>query len=116
MKIDSEGTCMALVIEEMSKITAKGQTTVPKAVRQALGVASGGKIAYRIKDGQVTLHNPLAAHTDPVLAAFLDLIARNIAAGGAASSLPPDLAAVMRRVVEQIPIDLEEELEGQVEI
>ena len=41
---------MAAIIEETSTITAKGQTTVPKAVRQALGVDYGGKIAYRIEE------------------------------------------------------------------
>jgi bifunctional DNA-binding transcriptional regulator/antitoxin component of YhaV-PrlF toxin-antitoxin module len=42
---------MAAIIEETSTITAKGQTTVPKAVRQVLGVNCGGKIAYGV-------HNP----------------------------------------------------------
>jgi antitoxin PrlF len=49
---------LAAIIEETSTITAKGQTTVPKAVRQALGVNCGGKIAYGIEDGRVTVHNP----------------------------------------------------------
>ncbi len=42
---------MAGIIEKTSTLTAKGQTTVPKAVRQALGVDYGGKIAFRIEDG-----------------------------------------------------------------
>ena len=33
---------MAIALEEISTITAKGQTTIPKAVRQALGVGYGG--------------------------------------------------------------------------
>ena len=53
-----ERTKMAAIIEETSTITAKGQTTIPKAVRQALGVDYGGKIAYRIEEGRVTVHNP----------------------------------------------------------
>lgn len=105
---------MALIIEEISTITAKGQTTVPKAVRQALGVDRGGKIAYRIEDGRVTLDNPEAEHGDPVLAAFLGLIAADIAAGGAVRDLPPDLAAAIRRAVEGSAIALDEKLEGDV--
>jgi antitoxin PrlF len=70
---------MAAIIEEISTITAKGQTTVPKAVRQALGVDYGGKIAYRIQKGRVTVHNPEAEHHDPTLAAFLGLIEKDIA-------------------------------------
>jgi antitoxin PrlF len=58
------------VTEETSTITAKRQTTVPKAVRQALGIDYGGKIAYRIEEGRVTVHNPEAEHHDPTLAAF----------------------------------------------
>ncbi len=36
------------VVEEVCTIIAKGQTTVPKAVRQALGVGYGGRIAFRV--------------------------------------------------------------------
>ena len=57
---------MATIIEETSTITAKGQTTVPKAVRQVLGVDYGGKIVYRVENGRVTVHNPEAEHRDPV--------------------------------------------------
>ena len=38
-----------------SKLTAKAQTTVPRAVRVALGLHAGDEIAYRIEDGQVIL-------------------------------------------------------------
>ena len=69
------------IIEEISTITAKGQTTVPKAVRQALGLDYGGKIAYRIEDGRVVIHNAEAEHSDPALAAFLGLIEKEIPAG-----------------------------------
>ena len=34
------------VIEAVCTITAKGQTTVPKAIRQALGVSYGGRITF----------------------------------------------------------------------
>jgi AbrB family looped-hinge helix DNA binding protein len=33
-----------------SRITSKGQVTVPKAVRDALGVEPGDRIAFRIED------------------------------------------------------------------
>ncbi len=38
-----------------SKITAKGQTTLPKAVREALGVKPGDRVRYVIRDGQVRI-------------------------------------------------------------
>ena len=46
---------MGVALEEFSTITAKGQTTVPKAVRQALGVDYGGRIAFRVGDDDVTV-------------------------------------------------------------
>jgi antitoxin PrlF len=107
---------MAAIIEETSTITAKGQTTVPKAVRQALGVDFGGKIAYRIERGRVTVRNPAAEHRDPALAAFLGLVAKDIAAGRNIRDLPPSLAAAMRRVLKNARVDLGEALEGEVSL
>lgn len=38
-----------------SKLTSKAQTTIPQAVRAALGVHPGDEIAYAIADGHVLL-------------------------------------------------------------
>ncbi len=38
-----------------SKLTSKAQTTIPQAVRMALGVGPGDEIAYEIASGQVLL-------------------------------------------------------------
>ena len=38
-----------------SKITAKGQTTIPVAVRKALGLKAGDRIDYILRDGRVEL-------------------------------------------------------------
>ncbi len=38
-----------------SKLTCKAQTTVPQAVRLALGVGAGDEIAYSVLDGKVLL-------------------------------------------------------------
>jgi antitoxin PrlF len=105
---------MAAIIEETSTITAKGQTTVPKAVRQALEVDCGGKIAYRIEDGRVTIHNPQAEHRDPALLAFLGLIERDIATGRNLRDLPTGLAAATRRVIKEVRVDFDERLEDDV--
>jgi antitoxin PrlF len=105
---------MATIIEEASTITAKGQTTVPKSVRQALGVDYGGKIVYRVENGQVTVHNPQAEHHDPALGAFLQMIEKDIVAGRSLRDLPAGLASAMRRAAKEIRVDLDEELEGDV--
>lgn len=39
-----------------SRITSKGQITVPKAIREALGVAPGDRVAFRVEeDGRVVV-------------------------------------------------------------
>jgi len=38
-----------------STITAKGQTTLPRAVREALGLAPGDRVRYVVLDGEVRL-------------------------------------------------------------
>ena len=38
-----------------SGVTAKGQITLPKAVREALGVQTGDRVRYIIQDGEVRI-------------------------------------------------------------
>ena len=38
-----------------STITSKGQTTLPKAVRDALGLKPGDRIRYFVRDGHVQI-------------------------------------------------------------
>ena len=38
-----------------STITSRGQTTLPKAVREALGVAAGDRVRYVIVEGGVRI-------------------------------------------------------------
>jgi antitoxin PrlF len=68
---------MSLSIEEVSTITAKGQTTIPKSVRQALGVDYGGRIAFRVSDDGVTVVRA-EVDDDPAMGAFLSFLARDI--------------------------------------
>src|SRR5260221_12138944 len=107
---------MAGIIEETSTLTAKGQTTVPKAVRQALGVDYGGKIAHRIEDGRVTVHNPEAEHEDPALAAFLGLIEKDIAARRNVGELPAGVAAPLRCRMKKSPVEIAQTLAGDVSL
>ena len=87
---------MSAVVEEVCTITAKGQTTVPKAIRQALGVGYGGRIAFRVEEGRVTLHAlpAEAVAEDPALAPFLALLEQDLAARPAEAVRPlPDALA-----------------------
>jgi antitoxin PrlF len=56
-----------------SRITSKSQTTIPRAVRSALGLKPGDLIGYEIEGGEVRLRkcaaadpfdNPLASFTE----------------------------------------------------
>ena len=83
-----------VVVEEICTITAKGQTTVPKAVRQALGVGYGGHITFWMEGGAVTMR-ALAPEADregtaedPALTLFLALLEAGLAARPAVARAP----------------------------
>jgi antitoxin PrlF len=103
------------VIEEFCTVTAKGQTTVPKAIRQALGVGYGGRIAFRIQDGVVSVHAIATPEADPALAPFLALLERDI--GARPEALVPLTPALVTRIMAategvEVPADLP--IEGEV--
>ncbi|MBW4090082.1 MAG: AbrB family transcriptional regulator [Proteobacteria bacterium] len=104
------------VIEEVCTITAKGQTTVPKAIRRALGIGYGGRIAFRVEDGTVSLHAvPPADEVDPALAPFLALLARSLAVQPEAlAGLTPALAARVVAATEGVAADPDAPIEGDV--
>ena len=39
----------------MAIVTSKGQVTLPKQVREALGLTTGSRLAFDIREGQVVL-------------------------------------------------------------
>ena len=53
-----------------SRISSKAQTTVPQAVRNALGLREGDELAYEIRDGQVTLTQARSTAQDDPFATF----------------------------------------------
>ncbi len=104
---------MAQALEKSSKITAKGQTTVPEAIRRALGVETGDRIAFRVERGAVTLHRIEAEHTDPAVGAFLDFLERDIARGNV-QVLPVDLMNQIDAVLGDLDIDLDAPIDDDV--
>jgi antitoxin PrlF len=104
-------------LEEISTITAKGQTTVPKAVRQALGVDYGGKIAFRVDGRGVSVRRAEDDDSDPVVDSFLEFLARDMSKNpGAVQPLSPDLATRIAAASAGFEVDLEAEIEGDVEL
>lgn len=53
-----------------SRLTSKAQTTIPQAVRNALGLKEGDELAYEITDGCVTLIKARAPVQDDPFATF----------------------------------------------
>ena len=114
------------VVEEVCTITAKGQTTVPKAVRQALGVGYGGRIAFRVARGRVTVHALPAEPegegeeaADPALAPFLALLEADLASrpAGAVRPLPEALAGRLEALAaEGGEVDPDAPIEGEVSL
>ena len=101
-------------IHVVATITSKGQITLPKRIRQALGVDFGGKVAFDLRGSQVVVtrvENEL--HEDPAIGSFLALLEKDIASGRHIAALPKDLARSMLSAIKR-PLDLNEEIEGEV--
>lgn len=63
-------------------ITARGQTTVPAAIRKLLGVDKGAITFRGMSDGTVVIEPKIEEeHADPAIGAFLLLIEKDIAKG-----------------------------------
>jgi antitoxin PrlF len=108
-------TASGPVVVEESTITAKGQTTVPKAVRQALGVRAGDRISFRVDRAGVTVQRADAAEEDPALDRFLDVLARDIGRRPQAiRALTPALRDRIAVLTRGARVDLDEEIEGEV--
>ena len=53
-----------------SKITSKAQTTIPRAVREALRVREGDEVAYKIERGRVIMTKAARTAADDPFATF----------------------------------------------
>jgi len=94
-------------IHEIATLTSKGQPTLPKPIRQALGVDVGGKVAFELRDdGQIRVSRAEAEHEDPAICAFLNLLARNIKNGQHFGTLPQNLAhALLEQAGYEVNLD-----------
>jgi antitoxin PrlF len=101
-------------IHEVATITSKGQITLPKPIRQALGVDYGGKVAFDLRGSQVIVTRADdAPHEDPAIASFLALLEKDIRTGQHLCSLPDELMQAMLTAATQ-SIDLDADIEGDV--
>jgi len=105
------------VIEEISAITAKGQTTIPKSVRRALGVTYGGKIAFRVDQSGVTVCRVDPGDEDPAIERFLSFLAEDIKRHPEAlSAVTPALARRLTALIGDVDIDPDAPIDGDVDL
>lgn len=102
-----------MAIHEYATLTSKGQITLPKSVRQVLGVDNGSKLAFEVRDGEVVVTRAEPEHQDPAIGAFLDLLAADIRAGRHVRALPENLARALLANSGHT-VNLDEEIEGEV--
>ncbi|MBP6807917.1 MAG: type II toxin-antitoxin system PrlF family antitoxin [Chromatiaceae bacterium] len=101
-------------IHVVATITSKGQITLPKPIRQALGVDSGGKVAFDLRGSQVIVTRAEhSGHEDPAIGSFLALLETDIRKGRHLSSMPDGLVQAMLATLPQ-PVDLAADIEGDV--
>lgn len=43
-------------MEQKARVTSKGQVTVPKAVRRAMGIKEGDSLVFEVEGDEVRLH------------------------------------------------------------
>jgi len=98
-----------MLIEETSTLTAKGQTTVPKAVRQVLGIRAGDRIAFRVDgSGKVSLTRDEAPDDWPAIDAFLAFLSDDIKSRPeAVAPMPEEAAERMRDLARGVDVDLD---------
>ncbi|MCM2479795.1 type II toxin-antitoxin system PrlF family antitoxin [Serpentinimonas maccroryi] len=101
-------------IHEVATLTSKGQITLPKSIRQALGVAAGGKVAFDLTGDRIVVSRVRDdAHTDPAIGSFLALLEQDLQSGLHITSLPDELArSLLARL--GAPVDLDADIEGDV--
>ena len=108
---------MGALLKEESTITAKGQTTVPKAVRKALGVDYGGRIAFFVDDQhRVYVEKAIEEASDPVVDRFLEFLAQDMSKhpGASITALPASLRDRVTTLVGNMDVDLDAEIDGDV--
>ena len=104
------------LIHEVATITTKGQITLPKPVRQMLGVGAGGKVAFDFDGAAITVTRaPATGHADPAIARFLAVIENDIARGKNVAALPAHLTKSLKKAL-RAKVDLQAEITGDVSL
>ncbi len=108
---------MTILIEEASTVTRKGQTTVPKAVRDALGVKSGDRIVFSVDaTGAVSLARR-EVDDEAAVDAFLAFLSNDIKRRPEAiKPLRQEDIDRLSELLEGVELDLEADFSGATPI
>ena len=102
------------VIHEVAILSSKGQVTLPKSIRQTLGVEAGDKLAFDFSDDRVIVTRVSdEPHEDPAIGRFLALLEQDIQSGRHVTTLPDTLARSMLDALGQ-RVKPDEDIEGDV--
>ncbi len=103
-------------IHQVATLTSKGQITLPKPIRQALGVGSGGKVAFDFDGTDIVVTRATdVEHTDPAIATFLALIESDVKRGKNVTALPAYLARSLKKAL-RARVDPTAQITGEVSL
>ena len=108
---------MALSLSTDSTLTNRYQTTIPKVIRDALGLEKLDKIRYTVQpDGSVLISRAEQGEDDPVLDSFLKFLADDIIQNPQnIKTIDSDLLDRIRSLVSDVDIDLDSSLSEEGE-
>lgn len=55
---------MASKLNEWATVTRKGQVTIPKLIREQVGIVNGGKVRFRLRYDGVVVVETIKSHKD----------------------------------------------------
>lgn len=102
-------------IHEEATLTSKGQITLPRTIRQALGVSTGSKVVFELRGKDIIVSRVDEEHHDPAIDAFLGLLEADLRHGRHVQALPADLSDMMLANLRHTS-DLDEDIEGEVDL
>lgn len=109
---------MTTLLKRVSTLTDKGQTTIPKSVRDALGIAAGDRIVFHVDAERRVMLTREDGEDDPVIIGFLDFLAKDMLMDPARSiqAFPEELKARIERITSNKAPELDDQIEGIVEL
>lgn len=107
---------MPALLRKVSTITEKGQVTIPKPVREALGLEFGGRVAFCIDENRnVSVEREDVDVDDPLIDQFLVFLAQDMERHPQRiSNFPEDLRQRMQALVGDLHVEPDDPIDGDV--